>query len=1041
MNRPLRIGLIVFLVFITIFTLLWFGLLGTESGSRWIVQQAETENTDQAQVVLKVGEVSGTFLSQLQLHSVQANSAEGQFLAEQIQLVWNASALLRGKLHLQKLHIADAEAQIVEVESENLEESAKESETESSAESSELALPFRVQIDELQVERAQWRTVTASQPPETIHIEQLKTTVQLEPDQFSIRDLMIQSDVVDLRGDATLQPQAPYPFSAELAWEKLDGKLFDLPEIQTEKGQLQASGTTEQYDLQVRGTILENKSSYIPETDVQFVAIGHPDKMKFELLELQTLSGKIGAVGSMNWATDFSWDFAVTAENVDPGKLDSAWAAALGGAFQVAGRLDAQDRMRAQLQIERLHGVFRERPIAASGGLQYKDEAFIADALDFRLGKNHVHLNGRAEQELNLDFILDVSDPAAFVPGSSGKVQGSGQLTGSRDNPFVFVTLAGNQLHYDQTMLERLNLHATWQAGAGKLLLSAENLHQGERWIEKLEGILSGTPASHQFVFDAKAGRQSASLFATGVYKQPKGGQQKKQQWQGLVQKINLKAEQLGYWQLREPVALQFENSSDNTQFSSQELCLQQSKTNGMKAVKELHKAHICLQGQWEQMDDVQPIAGQVRGYLPDVQKWVEQLVPDGMDVLEFNQPGVLELKLDVSGTAQKPQLDGQLAVRKVKLLIPETGTILREIQLDLQGTENPEIFSLGGSVQIEGNEVRELAIIGTLQPVASEGVAVDLSLGGENIQVIQLPEAKITISPNLKLTGAQPYQLSGEVQVTKAEIVLAELPEQLVKVSKDEIVVGQSPTESEASDDGLPFLTAAVRIVLPEEAVQFAGFGLKTGLEGTLDAVLDETGQQQVHGKIELKEGHYKAYGQNLQVEKGTLRFSGVPDNPDLELRAVRLSHDETVKAWLEVQGALNQPQVSVHSEPALSQSEALAYLLTGQGLSEADREQGIDISNAALSLGLDHSESLLKEIKTEVKTRMNIDELRVRKGGVKLGKYLNPDVYVGYQQGVFKSEAEATLNWQLTDKLKLETRSDTDDQSFDLIYQIEYD
>ncbi|MCP4286275.1 MAG: hypothetical protein GY792_17820 [Gammaproteobacteria bacterium] len=331
------------------------------------------------------------------------------------------------------------------------------------------------------------------------------------------------------------------------------------------------------------------------------------------------------------------------------------------------------------------------------------------------------------------------------------------------------------------------------------------------------------------------------------------------------------------------------------------------------------------------------------------------------------------------------------------------------------------------------------LSIDGSVDTAASGGPKIDLKVNGEKFQALKLPEAMVEVSPDLRLQGSGPYHLSGSLLIPKALIELKELPSGTVALSKDEVVVGEESAAIRSS--GTQNLTARVRIALGE-AVKFKGFGLKTELTGAVDARVNSS-ETNVNGKIELRNGSYKSYGQDLEVERGRLLFAGPPGNPDVDLRAVRLSHDERVKAYLAVNGPLSKPRLRVYSEPAQPDAEALAYLLTGKGLSQAGHSEGVDIASAALSLGVLQGEPLLQQLSD----RLGLDELRIETGedaledsSLILGEYLSPDLYLGYSQGLFNPVGAVLLRLKLSERLEVESRSGNE-QSVDLFYRLEHD
>src|SRR5204863_5648408 len=88
--------------------------------------------------------------------------------------------------------------------------------------------------------------------------------------------------------------------------------------------------------------------------------------------------------------------------------------------------------------------------------------------------------------------------------------------------------------------------------------------------------------------------------------------------------------------------------------------------------------------------------------------------------------------------------------------------------------------------------------------------------------------------------------------------------------------------------------------------------------------------------GTLTIQEGRYKAYGQDLTIRNGEVRFAGGPvDNPALAITATRTSRPltsmgDSVIAGIRILGTVKDPQVTLFSEPAMSETQILSYLLT---------------------------------------------------------------------------------------------------------------
>jgi len=417
---------------------------------------------------------------------------------------------------------------------------------------------------------------------------------------------------------------------------------------------------------------------------------------------------------------------------------------------------------------------------------------------------------------------------------------------------------------------------------------------------------------------------------------------------------------------------------------------------------------------------------GSITASFPDL-----SLVAGFVPALEAVQ-GRLAADATLGGTLSAPELLGGLEIVEAKARIPAAGIDLSDVALAVRGDGRSPLRISGalssgkGTLQLEGTA-----------DLATQ--AVDLRMTGEDFEAVRLPEARVDISPDLQLKGRDPYRLTGVLRIPSAAIELKELPPGTVAVSDDEIIVGA--TGESAADRPASPVEVQVRVELGS-AVGFKGFGLTTGLTGALDARVVGS-DTRVDGKIELRDAVYKAYGQDLTVERGRLLFAGPVEKPDLDLRAVRESRDGTVKAFLSMSGPLAKPRPRIYTEPAKPDGEALSYLLTGNGLDQASGGQGIDMAAAALSLGLARSEPMLQELSE----RFGIDELRIETGdggieetAVVVGKYLNPDLYLGYSQGLFDPVGAVLLRLRLSEQVEVETQSGIE-QSVDLFYRIEHD
>ncbi len=186
---------------------------------------------------------------------------------------------------------------------------------------------------------------------------------------------------------------------------------------------------------------------------------------------------------------------------------------------------------------------------------------------------------------------------------------------------------------------------------------------------------------------------------------------------------------------------------------------------------------------------------------------------------------------------------------------------------------------------------------------------------------------------------------------------------------------------------------------------------------------------------------GKYKAYGQDLTIQRGQLLYAWTPlDNPNLNIEATRTVG--AVTAGLRIRGNAQSPELTVYSDPPMSQANALSSLVAGadRGDRRGDSEAGA-MQSAARSLGVAGGGLLTKSLGK----RLGVDELSVKDdemiGGAALtvGQYLSPRLYLSYGVGVFDPGDVITLRYKLSDQFAVQTQRGPEDTRAGIEYRIE--
>lgn len=420
---------------------------------------------------------------------------------------------------------------------------------------------------------------------------------------------------------------------------------------------------------------------------------------------------------------------------------------------------------------------------------------------------------------------------------------------------------------------------------------------------------------------------------------------------------------------------------------------------------------------------------------MPDI-GWMAKFSPQ-IDQLK----GQLNSDFTISGALPYPAITGMLRFTNGSVYLPETGATLTNMQLTLQAV-GADRATLNGSLRAgNGN----LTATGTISLADLANWQADVNLQGNNLKLMDTYEAQIWVSPNLAIAATPKHvNITGNVDIPEAIITLNELPPTANKLSDDVVIVGRRAPAQKASpkqvvDDSI--ITQPNVTVTVGNNVKFSGFGVDAKLNGRLQ-ILNTRQVIIAQGVLNVVDGVYKAYGQNLTIERGRLLFNGPMDNPGLDVRAVREVEEEAT-VGIELSGTLQKPESTLFSNPTMSQTDILSYLLTGRPLSALTGGESNLVLQAITGLGVLGGDSLAQQIGNKLgldSVGLNAKNGDYQQSELALGKRLGPKLYVKYIVGLFDSMQRLVLTYQINRHLKLEAQTGLY-QSIDLIYKIDTD
>jgi len=328
----------------------------------------------------------------------------------------------------------------------------------------------------------------------------------------------------------------------------------------------------------------------------------------------------------------------------------------------------------------------------------------------------------------------------------------------------------------------------------------------------------------------------------------------------------------------------------------------------------------------------------------------VTALVPD---ITELD--AAVDAHFSMRGNLEHPAIGGRGKVLVKHILVPTAGVEFDTVKLDIVPKNNGvnlrgRLNSPDGFMNINGRVVLD----------ARQNWPVRCTVESKNFRLLNSPQMKLYLDSNLLLQKKKElFTLSGDLTIPKADVWLQDLPKGTATVSPDVVILQEPKKEEPASP-----VEMQLKVTLGNN-VHFVGMGLNSFIDGQLTLSAEPGEQLFGSGEFHLKQGTFRAYSQDLEIQTGVISFPGGPlSQPGINLRATRTIGEITV--GVSAIGPAAKPRLTTFSNPPMSESDTLSYLLTGSAPNNST-------SGTKLSLGRQINNRLSVSVGRDIKTGDN--------------------------------------------------------------------
>jgi translocation and assembly module TamB len=385
---------------------------------------------------------------------------------------------------------------------------------------------------------------------------------------------------------------------------------------------------------------------------------------------------------------------------------------------------------------------------------------------------------------------------------------------------------------------------------------------------------------------------------------------------------------------------------------------------------------------------------------------------------------GTAELNVGLEGPLRKPQMAGWIRLKRGAYENLRTGTILREIEVDIAA--RPPLLVVNKATASDGESGR-VSAQGQLELSAEQGLRFKLDLALEKVKPFRYDWASAILGGDLTLTGSLfKALLTGRLVVDTAEF---RIPDRLAPDIRDlQVIEINKPVETrqpgaEVTTPRLWPLSLDLTVLSPGR-VFLTGRGLTSEWQGEM-RIRGEATRPSVEGTLSVVRGSVNFLGKRFELKKGSIFLDGSsPPSPGIDVEAE--SRSKEIIAYLHLRGPVQALEMKLSSDPPLPPDEILSRLLFGRSASSITPLQALQLADSVNTLARGGGLDLL----ARTRQLLSLDQLTLTPSGktqektaLSAGKYLSENVYLEVQQGISPETGKASLKWEITPNVSVQT------------------
>ena len=892
--------------------------------------------------------------------------------------------------------------------------------------------------------------------------------------------------------NAQLQPlSARLPLKLDMQWQGFTHHTLAplyFPEITVDAGEMKVFGTIDDYTISL--TTAVNTAKIPTPININLASLANTKRFEINSLIVQLLDGMIETTGQIKLSDSVNWQLSTRLTDINTQLIDQRLPMDINGQLDYQGQL-SDGKPNINMKTIDILATQQGYPVSINGNGAYAANAgVLVSNLNITHKQNHIQgfarlLMGR---RVDADIIVAIEALGESLPGYNGQVRGNLMVMGDYNVPDIEVVLDAAQITATNARgepfsvadsaslrlrgtIEKQSMRLDYKRTDLDLVVQSNVEFRNSQWVASIEKA-NLTNASVTATLDQPA----ILTFDPNTYivNTEKFCWQVNIQGKACIAQLNQSAGNTDFSLIIDNIAVDdwltmyatpLHIASAEAMLSAQ-LQGSYSDAAGLIANAEGHitpanwqlgnspqrltvnlePAHFSINANGHLIDSEFSLSGQSIGAVqvnstfdttPD-ERTIEasiiasqvSLAPLALLTEETHKlEGALNADININGDITKPKINGTLQLSQGLADIARAPAVLTDwngsIVFDQFTADYRSRFNLGGGA-------------GELNGTVNwrEALTVNAELTGELLK-LDYQDIQLSFSPDVSISYRQNQLFAnGAIIVPQAKVEIQKLPNNAITPSRDVHLRGEPESSSlfDLADIDLNLSIDPQRL----SQVQVDAFGLNASLTGQMR--LTTQPMLMSFGDLQIVDGKYRAYGQELLIRTGEVQFNGPLSQPLLFVEAIRdpKQTEDNVVAGMLIDGIATQPNIRLFAEPSMDQRENLSYLLSGRGNIGNSEIDSDDFSGLLVGFGVSSSDRLTGSMGEA----LGIEDLQLAAKGsgkntqVAVSGTIMPNLTLEYGVGVFESVSEVTLRYKLLDKLYVEAISSLD-QSLMLYYE----